>query len=640
MLLPRAQRGVKFLRTSKALAVLILVATAIVARPLHAGDPESLLAAAAAGNVDLVRTILDRGVSPDTRDQAGNTALMVAAFRGRLEVVRLLLERDANVTAVNAGGQTAVSLAREAQFPAIEALLLGAAPPGQPTSPRQSSVAAGAGGSMGVQALQLQVVPTDPVVANHRLVPILDNLASPLYLTNARDRSRRFFVVEQGGRILVVDPSTGIPTVFLDITSRVLSGGERGLLGLAFHPDYATNRRFFVHYTRQADGAIVIAEYRASLANPNVADTAESVLLSVAHPLGNHNGGMIEFGPDGFLYIGLGDGGGANDPDNRAQNINDLLGKILRIDVDTPVPPTPYSSPADNPFVGKAGRDEIFAVGLRNPFRFSFDRDTGELVVGDVGQGAVEEIDIVTLGGNYGWRVFEGTSCTGNDPLLCGAPGFIAPIFEYGHVAGRCSITGGYVYRGTRGTFPLGTYVFGDFCTGEIFALRAAASGAPVTLLLDTTLSISSFGEDEEGEIYVVDLGGSVSRIVLGAGTGAEEKKGSQGCFIATAAFGSPLAAEVQTLRRFRDRYLMTSAPGRTLVAVYYRVSPPAAELIRANPALGALTRLALRPAIWGARLAETSPASMLMLLVTVVAGGGLLGYRVVRRPRTRRAAA
>jgi glucose/arabinose dehydrogenase len=381
------------LRTSKALAVVILAATVIFARPLLAGDPETLLAAAAAGNVDLVRTILDRGVSPDTRDQAGNTALMLAAFRGRLEVVRLLLERDADVTAVNADGRTAVSLAREAQYPAIEALLLGAAPPGQPMSPRQPSVVAGASPSMRVQtsALQLQAVPTDPVVANHHLAPVLDNLASPLYLTNARDGSSRLFVVEQGGRILVVRPSVGILTVFLDITSLVLPGGERGLLGLAFHPGYATNRRFFVHYTRQPDGAIVIAEYNASLANPDVADTAEIVLLVVDHPLGNHNGGMIEFGPDGFLYIGLGDGGGANDPDNRAQNVNDLLGKILRIDVDTPNPPAQYSSPADNPFFGAtAGRDEIFAVGLRNPFRFSFDRDTGELVVGDVGQGARE----------------------------------------------------------------------------------------------------------------------------------------------------------------------------------------------------------------------------------------------------------
>ena len=205
------------MRTSKALAVVILAATSMFVRPLLAGDPESLLAAAAAGNVDLVRTILDRGVPPDTRDQAGNTALMLAAFRGRLEVVRLLLERNADVAAVNADGWTAVSLAQEAQYPAIVALLLGAMPPEQPTSPRHPSAVAGASPALRVQssALQLQAVPTDPVVANHHLAPVLDSLASPLYLTNARDGSSRLFVVEQGGRILVLHPGVGSPTVLV-----------------------------------------------------------------------------------------------------------------------------------------------------------------------------------------------------------------------------------------------------------------------------------------------------------------------------------------------------------------------------------------------------------------------------------------
>ena len=279
--------------------------------------------------------------------------------------------------------------------------------------------------------------------------------------------------------------------------------------GLAFHPQFATNSRFFVNYTRQTDGATVIAEFHAS-SDPAVTAASESVLLVIAQPFANHNGGMIEFGADGYLYIGMGDGGSFNDPGNRAQNINELLGKILRIDVDHPAGGLPYSSPPGNPFVGATpGRDEIFAVGLRNPFRFSFDRQTGQLYVGDVGQGALEEVDIVTAGGNYGWRVYEGTQCTNLDPGLCTPTNFVTPIAQYGHSGGRCSITGGYVYRGSAAALPAGTYVFGDFCTGEIFS---AAGGAP-NVLLDTALNISSFGEDEAGEIYVVGLGGTVHRI-------------------------------------------------------------------------------------------------------------------------------
>ena len=347
-------------------------------------------------------------------------------------------------------------------------------------------------------------------VANITLENVVTGLDSPIYLANARDGSRRLFVVEQPGRIKVLDPGSSSPTVFLDITSKVLFGGERGLLGLAFHPEFESNRRFFVNYTRQPDGATVIAEYKASQANPDAAETAESILLTIAQPFANHNGGMLEFGRDGFLYIGTGDGGSANDPGSRAQNINELLGKILRIDVDHSSGGSPYSSPPDNPFFGQVtGRDEIFAFGLRNPWRFSFDRVTDELYAGDVGQGAREEIDIITRGGNYGWRVFEGTSCTNNDPALCSAGGFTGPIAEYGHNGGRCSITGGYVYRGSRGSLPPGAYAYADFCTGEIFLLQDGVQ----RLLLDTSLSISSFGEDEEGEIYVVGLGGTVQRI-------------------------------------------------------------------------------------------------------------------------------
>ena len=342
------------------------------------------------------------------------------------------------------------------------------------------------------------------------LVEVLSGLSAPLYLTNAHDGSNRMFMLEQAGRIKVLQPGAATPTVFLDISATVLSGGEQGLLGLAFHPQYATNRRFFVDYTRRPDGATVIAEYQVS-ANPNVADTAEKTLLVIPQPFANHNGGMVEFGPDGYLYIGMGDGGSANDPGARAQNVNELLGKILRIDVDHASGSQAYSSPVDNPFFGSAaGRDEIYAYGMRNPWRFSFDRATGELYVADVGQGAREEIDIVQRGRNYGWRVFEGSLCTGLDAALCGSLQAAGPIAEYGHTNGRCSITGGYVYRGTRGSLPVGAYVYGDYCTGEIFLLQNGSA----TLLADTALNISSFGEDEAGEIYVVGLGGTVLRFV------------------------------------------------------------------------------------------------------------------------------
>jgi len=571
-----------------------------------------------------------------------------------------------------------------------------------------------------------------------QIQPFLSGLTNPLYITHSRDGTGRLFVVEQAGVIKVVPPGSTAPTVFLNITSRVLSGGERGLLGLTFHPQYASNGRFFVFYTQQTDGALAIAEFQVT-ANANVASTTERRLLTIPHPVNsNHNGGMIEFGPDGLLYIATGDGGSGNDPPNNAQNINSLLGKILRIDVDsseavrgaflagfytnvlgrTPgtdelaawmeflrancntggvqaivrgffgsaefagrplslaghvtvfyrtllgrdpdpaglsawadvlrqarlrvalngfipsaeflallpdrtnraaveavlarfyteilgrapdapglaswvnfvvasrsletaavgflasaefearplslqgyitvlyrtflgrnpdpaglaawqsvlqativsiaeagfVPAAEFNVAAlcgtttgglqygipDNPFVGVAGADEIYAYGLRNPFRFSFDRTTGQLIVGDVGQGAFEEIDIVTRGANMGWRVFEGFNCTNNDPGLCGNPGFTPPTAAYGHTGGRCSVTGGYVYRGQAGALPVGTYVFADFCTGEIFTLNGTTAG----LLLDTNLSISSFGEDEAGELYVVGLGGTVQRLI------------------------------------------------------------------------------------------------------------------------------
>lgn len=337
------------------------------------------------------------------------------------------------------------------------------------------------------------------------LEPVLTDLAGPVYVTHAGDGSQRLFILEQAGRILVLQPGGTVPSVFLDIQARILSGGEQGLLGLAFHPDFARNRRFFVNYTRDPDGTTVIAEYRASVLNPDLADIQEIVLLTIIQPFSNHNGGMLVFGPDGLLYIATGDGGAGNDPDNRSQNPNDLLGKILRLDINQPQSASvPYSSPPGNPFFGDiSGRDEVFAFGLRNPWRFSFDRVTHELYVGDVGQDEREEVDIVTIGGNYGWRVFEGSLCTDLDPVACVADNFITPLIEYDHMQGRCSITGGNVYRGNALTLPTGAYVYGDFCTGEIFLHENGEQ----TVVLDTDLLLASFGEDEAGEIYVVGLG-------------------------------------------------------------------------------------------------------------------------------------
>ncbi len=332
-------------------------------------------------------------------------------------------------------------------------------------------------------------------------------LSNPVLVTHAGGRSGRLFVVEQPGRIRIVANGTLAPAPFLDLSSRVLSGGERGLLGLAFHPDYSRNGRYFVNYTRRPDGDTVIAEYHVST-DPNVSERTERVLLVIDQPYANHNGGMIAFGADGFLYIGMGDGGSSGDPENRAQNPQELLGKMLRIDVNRG---SPYTIPPDNPFVDGGGRPEIWALGLRNPWRFSFDRQTHELYAGDVGQNAWEEIDVVRRGGNYGWRLMEGAHCF--NPQACDRQGLELPVAEYANGSGRCSVTGGYVYRGAAIPRLAGMYIYGDFCSGEIFGLR----GGTRRVLLDTRLAISSFGEDEAGEVYVVDHRGGVYRLIVGA---------------------------------------------------------------------------------------------------------------------------
>ena len=346
----------------------------------------------------------------------------------------------------------------------------------------------------------------------------ITGLSSPVLLTHAKDGSGRKFIVERGGVIKVVQPNSTTPTIFMNITSRVLSGGERGLLGLAFHPNFATNSYFFVNYTRQTDGATIVSRFKATNGNTTGDPNSERVLLTITQPFSNHNGGMIEFREDfpGIhnLYIGMGDGGSANDPGNRAQNINELLGKFLRItpDVSGNDANPPYTVPADNPYVGTAGAAEIFAVGVRNPWRWSFDRGgSRQLYAGDVGQGQWEEMSIITLGGNFGWRVYEGTSCTGLDSNWCTPSNFTMPVFQYANAGStRCAITGGYVYRGLQGALPLGSYVYADYCTGEILLWHEGAQ----RLLLDSARNIASFGEDEAGALYVIGLGGTIDKIL------------------------------------------------------------------------------------------------------------------------------
>jgi len=335
------------------------------------------------------------------------------------------------------------------------------------------------------------------------LQPVLTGLAQPIFVTGAGDGSGRLFIVLQRGRILAYDPTTKTTSTFLDISSRVSqTGSERGLLGLAFHPNVFVNGYFFVNYTRSSDGATTISRFQGNLTgDPN----SENVLLSIPQPYTNHNGGMMAFGPDLNLYIGLGDGGSANDPQAYSQNLQSFLGKLLRITPGTAHPN--YTIPSTNPFFdSSSARREIFAYGFRNPWRWSFDRGTGELWLADVGQNAIEEVNKVVLGGNYGWRIYEGTQCTNLQPSFCTPSNFAMPVFEYNHSNGRCSVTGGYVYRGKRGTFPKGTYIYGDYCTGEIFIWRGRQQ-----LLIDTNRFISSFGEDGEGEIYVVGIGSTTS---------------------------------------------------------------------------------------------------------------------------------
>lgn len=352
-----------------------------------------------------------------------------------------------------------------------------------------------------------------PGNVNLTFTRVARGLSKPVFVTHSGDDSGALFIVEQTGRIRVMRSGVLLATPFLDLRSKVSNGSERGLLGLAFHPDYKTNGKFYVNYTNKA-GATVVAEYYRSATNSSRAGTKTKTILKIAQPYANHNGGMIAFGPDNYLYIGMGDGGSAGDPGNRAQNTNNLLGKMLRLNVNSK---RAFNIPPSNPYVGRAGHDLVWSVGLRNPWRFSFDRANGDLWIGDVGQNRVEEINHVAgatrgRGANYGWRQVEGNRCY-KPATGCRLSGKTMPVAVYGH-SGNCSVTGGYVYRGT--TFPDldGAYLYGDFCSGRIWGLDAAGPrGQSPVLLKDTALMISSFGEDQAGNVYVVDLAGSVYRI-------------------------------------------------------------------------------------------------------------------------------
>ena len=357
---------------------------------------------------------------------------------------------------------------------------------------------------------------------------VKSGFSRPVLVTNAGDGSGRLFVVEQGGLVRIISGGSILTTPFIDLRGAVTTGSEQGLLGLAFHPSYPALPYIYVNFT-DLRGNTVINRYTVS-ANPNVINRASGVrIMTIGQPYSNHNGGNLAFGPDGYLYIGMGDGGSGGDPENRAQNINTLLGKLLRIDINHGSGTKHYRPPATNPYVGRTGLDEIWSIGLRNPWRWSFDRLTGQLWIGDVGQARYEEVDRSSprngypagRGVNFGWSVMEGRACF--KPMTgCNTTGKQLPQVAYAHaVSGtdNCSVTGGFVYRGSADPVLVGGYVYGDFCSGRIWVMSPTAS-APVTptLVRDATatprLAISSFGEDEAGELYVCDLsGGAVYRI-------------------------------------------------------------------------------------------------------------------------------
>ena len=402
--------------------------------------------------------------------------------------------------------------------PAPSASEAGATPPASAATPTATSRASAPSATPGATATANTAGPFDPTGVTPAIVVVVGGLESPLDVTHAGDGSGRVFVAEQVGRIRVVRDGALVDRPFLDISGRIRSGGERGLLGVAFHPDYPTDPRLFVNYTDR-DGNTVISSFRLAATDPDAADPAtETILVRIGQPFANHNGGALAFGPDGMLYIATGDGGSAGDPQSNGRRLDTLLAKILRIDVDgEDGPGRPYGIPPDNPFVAVAGaRPEIWLTGLRNPWRIRFDVATGDLWIGDVGQGEWEEIDVARagVGGlDYGWNSMEGFHCY-KPADGCDRTGLTLPVAEYGHDLG-CAVIGGVVVRDPRQGRLDGGYLFGDSCSDNLWLLDPFGDGRREPVIATTMgRTISSIGEGEDGTVYATSLrGGELLRI-------------------------------------------------------------------------------------------------------------------------------